>query len=128
MVDLSSFYSRGEINEIICRRVVGCDSTQSSFKEFLETIMIMTYFHGSNVDLVWFWEKEDARGRRRKLGKIIILYSSWKFMLRDDSRVEKSCATSRRGGEYGIMLYLDYCNGKWLRKIPSYCVGVPFYL
>jgi hypothetical protein len=76
--------------------------------------------------LCGFGRKKIRRGRRRKLGKIIILYSSWKFMLRDDFRVEKSCVTSRRGGKYGIMLYLDYCNGKWLRKVPSYCVGVPF--
>ncbi len=50
-------------------------------------------------------------------------------MLRDDCKVEKSCATSRRGGDqYKIMLYLDYCNGKWLKKVPSYYVGAPFYL
>jgi hypothetical protein len=49
-------------------------------------------------------------------------------MLRNDSRMEKSCATSSRGGEYGIMLCLDYCNGKWLKKVPSYCVGCSLLL
>jgi hypothetical protein len=77
--------------------------------------------------LCGFGRKKIRRGRRRELGNIIILYSSWKFMLRDNSKMEKNCATSRRGRDYG-MLYLDYCNGKWLRKVPSYCVGVLFYL
>jgi hypothetical protein len=28
---------------------------------------------------------------------------------------EEGCVTLRRGGEYGIKLYFDYCNEKWLR-------------
>jgi hypothetical protein len=79
--------------------------------------------------LCGFGRKNIKRGRRREIENIILLYSSWKFMLRDDCKVEKSCATSRRGGDqYKIMLYLDYCNGKWLKKVPSYYVGAPFYL
>jgi hypothetical protein len=30
--------------------------------------------------------------------------------------VEKMYGTLKRGGEYGVMLYFDYGNGKWLRK------------
>jgi hypothetical protein len=68
-------YPRGETNEINCRRVDGCNSTQSP-REFLEKIMIRTYFHGSNVNLVWFWEKENHKGENHKTWKkyYIILY------------------------------------------------------
>jgi hypothetical protein len=62
-------------------------------------------------------EKGLKGGENENLGKkIFILYSSVKFVQGNDYRVEKMYVTLKRGREYGIMLYLDYGNGKWLRK------------
>jgi hypothetical protein len=59
--------------------------------------------------------KRGLEGGKEKNLTIVQLYFSWKLLLRDDSLVKRVWVTSKRGGEYGIMLYFVCCNGKWLR-------------
>jgi hypothetical protein len=69
MVDLSSFTQGVKLMRLFVEEWLVVIPPNHLRKQFIETIMIMTYFHGSNVDLVWFWEKEDQKGEKKKTWK-----------------------------------------------------------
>jgi hypothetical protein len=54
--------------------MVGCNP--QSPKGFLGKIRIKTYFHGSNMGLVWFGRRRIKRGRKGELGGSFYYISS----------------------------------------------------
>jgi hypothetical protein len=65
------------------------------------------------ICLVWFW-KEGGLGRCKRICGSFHYIIVRNFCYEITLLWERVCVTLKRGGEYGVKLYFDSCNGKWL--------------